>query len=651
MDFIGFLIGTLLTLFPPLILREQVEQAGEDMHAWAVNRLPWHMKRVKSFFVGRLLTYATAQLISIVFWAYAVLHMEPELLQNPFVFWSGIVAGPVQWIFAVNNYLCGRLRFQALAPTTPEQRAEAARTMALAVALRETAESANQHFEAVCRSRDMLIAPTRGMIMVAMAASQANVQLAAAYAAAARAQEQVHRVSAAFSCTSHANKIVQRLARIVAQIPGHAALDLHFNQAADHASQAAQAAERAMVEEDQRVFVLGPGTSFSLPQYWAVMLLVSQVVLGVSMDVYSVGVGDCWLFAMGFVPLAMAWSTMRVTVEIFAWLWVKVVKMLEFVTTKFRQSAAVVIPGETLGSVQDARVELFNEEQNAASAREWINTLGTMGLPYKAVVFWLTLPGVAIVMASATAVAIIFSLAYITRGKKAEVDESETRTIGFFWKYGKLITIVVLFAAGSSVEWDGFMNRLAGITPMVVVTGKTGWYLVFSLISLVMMRAMWKFAKANKGWSEKVLKPAAVFAGIVFLCCLLAPISRAATGGKEIFKFSERTGPEAEKPVQMTPATIQFRPMANGRQEMIITFYSLARQAKGVVRFDPQLAAQLGVESDHKVTTYSGYANCGGKRCRQHEVRIPELTSRPHGSFVVVMRRYLSVEVGEWTFI
>lgn len=651
MDFLGFIIGLLVVFFPPPALREQVDQAGEDMAAWARNRLPWHAKRIKSFFVRPLLVFALAQAVAFGFWMYALLQMEPELHQHPVVLLAGLYAGPGQLLFALSNYLTGRLRFNALPATNPHDRAEATRTMAYAEAVREAAELADQRFETVVGTRDPLAAPEPELVLAAMAASETHVRFAEAYAQAARAQAQVHRTSSAFACAGYAGKILQRQARLVAIVPGQAFLDAHFTQISAFANQAEQAAERAMVAEDQRVWVMGPGTRFSLPHWWAASLLISLIALAVSLDIYAVQVGDRWLFAMAFVPFAMAFANVRVTLEAVVWVWDKVVKLFEFVTTKLAQLAVAVLPGDTLSSArQTIKIEIFNEEKQVAAIREWINMAAIMWLPYKLIVFWVTLPGVAVIVASATVIATIMTFAHISRGKKPEVDESTTSTVRFFWKYGKWITVVVFLVTGASVEWDGLMNRLSGISPLISIPGDYYWYLLIAAVSLALMWAMWKFAAAAKGWFEKILKPAVAFVGVIFVFCALAPIAKAAAE-RETFKLDERTGPEAEKPVQMTPATVTYRPMLNGRQEMIITFYTMARQAKGVVRFDPQLASQLGVEPEVKVKTYGDYADCGGKRCRKHEVRIPELTSQPHGSFVVVMRRYLSVEVGERTFI
>lgn len=651
MDLMGFLAGSFLTLFPPLILRQQLERAGEDIEAWSRNRLPWHVKRIKSFFVGHLLMFSTLVLIGICLWAWGVYYMEPELFGNPFFLYALVVAGPVQWLFALHNYLTGRLRFASLPPTNLEQRTAAEQAVARVDALREMAELANGRFDAIDANRDRSpVAPIQeDMVLSAFRAAEANHRLAEAYAQAAEAQAALHRVSLAFGCAVRVKKTVLMMARIMARVPGHAVLEERFREITGFANASERAAERAMNEEDARVSVRVLNTRCCYPQYWAAALFLSLMVLGVTMDVYSVIVGDNWLFAMGCVPAVLAWLCVKVTAEPVIWLWVRAVKTLEFTTTRLARLAIAVLPGDTLRSVRDFHINLFEEEKQATAIRELVNTLAIMWLPYKAVVFWITLLIVAVPVASATVVATIFSLAYIAWGKKAEVDESQIKTVGFFWKYGKWITIVV-FVVGASVEWDGLMNRLAGITPFVVVTGKPGYYVVFGLISLFLMWAVWKIGKASKGWIEKAAKPLAAFAGLVFLFCLIAPISRAAAGDGT-FALPERSGSEAEKPVEMTPADVQFRPMSNGRQEMIITFYTKARRAAGVIRFDPALATQLGVGQDVKVKTYREYVVIGGQRYRHHEVRIPELTSVPHGSFVIVMRRYLTVEVGERTFI
>lgn len=648
-DFVGFIVWAALFLYPPLFVREQAQQAGMDIDAFLTDKLPWKIKQLKSLFVRKLEPLSWLIALAFAGYFFTFFRLEPELKEDPIgiiLVICSVVGIP---LFARWNAWNGRLRYTPLKATKPAQQAAASRAKTQATATREVATVADQAFEARRKEWNPLTPIPAELVMAAMRAGQANLRMAQAYCAAAQAESTVHRVSSAMACRSLANAARDKLARIAATVP-HAAIAGFFNGASFQASEASKAAELAMAEEDSRVFVRGFSTRASLPQVWVMYVMALLYASCLYVHIHALMVEDRWLVVLSFVPWFMAGALVGVMVEVLAWLGNYGIKGLEFAVTKVAWLKAM-LPGDTLKSVQNLRVDLFNEEAYAKFLREGYWSLCFFApLPYMAVIFWIPNIGIAAVVASASVMATITAVFFMKRGKQGVVEENTTKVVGFFYNYGKWITVVVLLILGSTVEWNSFMNRLVGITPVVVISGKPGWYVVFALVFLFVMWIAWQGAAKFKGVAETILKPVALFAGVVAVLCLVAPVVRAATE-RESLKLPELSGPEAEKPVQMTAPVVEFRPMANGHKEMVITFYTVARQATGVVRFDPKLASQLGVDQEVQVKSFRELVSCGQQRCRQHEVRIPELTTLPHGSFTVVMRHWLSVEVGEQTFI
>ncbi|MHB8830514.1 MAG: hypothetical protein ACYC44_00085 [Patescibacteria group bacterium] len=622
-------------------VREQARQAGVDIDAFLSNHWPWRIKQLKSLFSRRL--WPLSLLIALGFAAYwlAVFKMEPELAGDliAVVLAIGSVVGVPA--FALWNRWNGRLRYTPLPATTAAQRAAASRAATQAVAAREAASVADHAFENRRTAWNPLTPVTPELINAALQASEANARMARAYRVAAEAEAAIHRAPSSRASLSQANSARDKLSRIAATVPDPR-INGFFNIANREAGQAAQAAEAAMAEEDSRVFVSGFSTSCSLPHVWTIYVMAMLYAACLRVFVEAMVVGDSWLAALSYVPWLLAGAMIMVVAEATAWMWKKAVKAVEFVATRASWLTAI-LPGDTLRwAVEHLRIDLFDEEGDARFLREVYWSLCFFApLPLMAVAFWIPNESVAAVVAAATVFGTYTAGLFMKRGKKDEVEANTTKVVGFFYNYGKWITVVVLFLMSASVEWDALMNRLVGITPVVVISGKPGWYVVSALLLLLMT---WIMAKSKK------LGAVAVVTGIAAVLCLAAPAVRAATG-HEALRRTERSGPGAEKPVQMTQPVVAFRPMANGHKEMVITFYTVARQAKGVVRFDPELASQLGVDQEVQVKSFGELVNCGDRRCRQHEVRIPELTTLPHGSFTVVMRHWLSVEVGEQTFI
>lgn len=639
-DFVGFIVWAALLLYPPTFVREQMQQAGMDIDALLTDKLPWKIKQLKSLFARKLEPLSWLIALAFAGYFFTFFRLEPELTEDPIGIVLAICSVVGIPLFARWNTWNGRLRYAPLPATTPDQRTAASRAKTQATATREVAIVADQAFEARRKEWNPLTPIPAVLVMAAMRAGQANLRMAQAYRAAAQAESTVHRVSSAVACRSLANAARDKLARIAATVP-HAAIAGFFDEASLHASQASQAAERAMALEDRRVFVRGISTRASLPQVWVMYVMALLYASCLYVHIHALMVEDRWLVILSYVPWFMAGALVGVMVEVLTWLSRYGIKGLEFVVTKVSWLKAI-LPGDTLKSVQNLHVDLFNEEALAKFLREGYWSLCFFApLPYMAIMFWIPSTSIAVVVAAASVMATITAVFFMKRGKNDVVEANTTKVVGFFYNYGKWITVVVLFLMSASVEWDSLMNRLVGITPAVVISGKPGWYIVAALLLLLMT---WIMAKSKK------LVAVAVVTGIAAVLCMAAPAVRAATG-HEALKLTERSGPEAEKPVQMTAPIVEFRPMANGHKEMVITFYTVARRAKGVVRFDPKLASQLGVDQEVQVKSFGELVSCGQQRCRHHEVRIPELTTLPHGSFKVVMRRWLSVEVGEQTFI
>ncbi len=622
-------------------IREQARQAGVDIDVFLSNHWPLRKKQLKSLFSRKL--WPLSWLIAFGFVAYwlAVFAMEPELVSDPIAVALALCSVVGVPAFAWWNLWNGRLRYTPLPATTTAQRAVASRAATQAIAAREAASVADHAFETRRTAWNPLTPVTPELLDAAQRASEANANMARAYRMAAEAEAAIHRAPSSRASLSQAISARDKLSLIAATVHD-ARIDGFFNIANREAGRAAQAAERAMTEENARVSISGFSTSCSLPHVWAIYVMVMLYAACLRVFVEAMVVGDSWLAALSYVPWLLAGAMIMVVAEATAWMWKKAVKAVEHIATRVSWLSAI-LPGDTLRwAVEHLRIDLFDEEGDARFLREVYWSLCFFApLPLMAVAFWIPNDSLAAVVAAATVFGTYTAGLFMKRGKKDVVEENTTKVVGFFYNYGKWITVAVLFLMSASVEWDELMNRLVGITPAVVISGKPGWYIVSAVFLLLVT---WIMAKSKK------LGAVAIVTGIAAVLCMAAPAVRAATG-HEALKRTERSGPGAEKPVQMTQPVVEFRPMANGHKEMVITFYTVARQAKGVVRFDPELASQLGVDQEVQVKSFGKLVNCGDRRCRQHEVRIPELTTLPHGSFKVVMRHWLSVEVGEQTFI
>lgn len=636
------------------IVREQARQAGVDIRAFFTNHITWRTKQLKSLFVERLETVSwliSASLLA--YWA-VFFYLEPEMFWNTFCFFLAIGTTFSSAAVARWNTWNGRLRYRPTLPTTPTQRNLAALANTRANAALGVAAIADGLFEARHADRDMTTAPSAELEAAARQAAIANRDLATTCQVAAAAALAVNDTSSVMGFHASADQARDALARIMATVPGLQVEGVPvrnlFNQASESANRAGQSAEQAEAREDQRVHVSGYGTRYCVPQVWAVVTMVSLFASSIYVLAYGLGVENRGLVALSYVPWYEAGVVIVVVAEVAAWLWAELVKATEFILTRVSWLSALV-PGERLRRVvQNIRVDLFNEERQARTIREIFWSLCFFApLSFQAISFWIPNTSLAIAVAATTVVGTITAGMFIKRGQSQVVEDNTTKQVGFFYKHGKWITPLVFFLTCSSVEWDSFLNRATGVSPLITIPGKPGPYVVFAVVFLVVMWAAWKAAGKFKGKVEKALKLSAAMCAFGVLVCVVAPIAKAATG-QETFKINERKGPEADKPVQMTPAQVSFLPMSNGRQEMVITFYTPRKHVKGVVRFDQQLAETIGT-TELNVQTYSEYADCEGQRCLKHEVRVPELKSVPHGSFVVVMRHWFTVEVGARTFI
>ncbi len=651
MDFIGFLAGLWLVFFPPAAVRDQINLHGEDVRAWLGERLPWHLKRIKSFLVGKALLLSAFLALATGAWLYTLNRLEPGLVwQDTVILTAGVVATVGQLFFAGWNFINGRLRFNQALPADPAWQSYAISLSALTESLAEQAAQAEQLLGAARTRANPLAPPSLALLTSAQGTAGLYNQLAQFSAATANAYRVIYRADVAMACMETLESCVEKMANILSIAPSDPILLNHFQQITQQCQLGEQAAAAADQAEGLRVSTIFGSTRMSLPHWWAGVTLASLLTLGVYTHIYAVSVEDRWLVVLSLIPLVMVFALARFSAEVLSWLVLKGTKLGEFLLTKASQLAVAVLPGDTLESVRGTiDINVLEEEKIAAAIKEWINVGAIMWLPYAAVVFWVCTPWVALAMLGLTLVASLFSLAYISRGKKEEVDESTTKTIGWFWKYGKYITFFAIFLGGASVEWSGLMNRLAGVTPILILDGDWKTYLLTALIAGVIAVALvWAMKALDVDWLNYVFKPAAALAAGVTLVCVLAPIARAANHGEPaIISLPQRHGPQAEPPVGISQPTVSYQAQGNGRERMVISFTTRARMAKGVVRFEPHVASALGLDvQDIPVQTFSGLEDCGGYRCRRHQIVIPEVKARPQGNYQVIMRNWLTTEAG-----
>lgn len=651
MDFIGFIAGLWLVFFPPAAVRDQINLYGGDARAWLVERLPWHLKRIKSFVVGKALLLSAFLALATGAWLYTLNRLEPGLVWgDSVILYVGLIATVGQLMFAIWNFVNGRLRFTATPNADPSWQTYAISLSALAESLTQKATHAEQFFEAARSRTNPLAPPSAALLTLAQGTADLYSQLAQISAAEANAYHVIHKADRAMACLGTLEMCVERMANILSIAPANPILSRHFRQITRQLQLGEQAAAAADTAEGLRVSTLTGSTRFSLPHWWAGLTLASLLTLGVYTHIYAVSVEDRGLVVLSLIPLVMVFALARFSAEVASWLVLKGTKLGEFLLTKASQMAVAVLPGDTLESVRGTiDINVLEEERIAAAIKEWIHIMAIMWLPYGAVVFWICTPWVALAMLGLTLVASIFSLAYISQGKKKEVEESTIKTIGWFWKYGKYITFFAIFLTGASVEWSGLMNRLAGVTPIIIFDGDWKTYLLTALITGVLAIALaWAIKALEVRWLNYVLKPVAVVCGAVALVCVLAPIARAANDGEPaIISLPQRHGPQAEPPVGISAPVSAYYPQPNGREKLVISFTTRARMAKGVVRFEPHVASALGLDvQDIPVQSFSGLEDCGGYRCRRHQVVIPEIKMRPKGNYQVIMRSWLITEAG-----
>lgn len=651
MDFIGFLAGLWLVFFPPVAIRDQINLYGGDARAWLGERLPWHLKRIKSFMVGKALLLSVFLALATGAWLYTLNRLEPGLVWNDSVIlYAGLMATVGQLLFAVWNFVNGRLVFNQAPTADPAWQSYAISLSALAESLTQKAAHAEQLLEAERTRTNPLAPPSTALLTSAQGTAELYNQLAQVSAATANAYHITHRADGAMACLGTLEMCVEKMANILSIAPWDPILLNHFQQITQQCQLGEQEAATADADEGLRVSALFGSTHFSLPHWWAGLTLASLLTLGVYTHIYAVSVEDRGLVVLSLIPLVMVFALARFSAEVLSWLVLKGTKLGEFFLTKVSQLAVAVLPGDTLASVRGTiNINVLEEERIAAAIKEWINVAGIMWLPYAAVVFWVCTPLVALAMLGLSVAASLFSLAYISRGKKDEVDERTTKTIGWFWRYGKYITFFAIFLTGASVEWSGLMNRLAGVTPILILDGDWKTYLLTALIAGVLAMALaWAIKALEVSWLNYVLKPAAVICGVVALICVLAPIARAANHGEPaIISLPQRLGPQAEPPVDISTPVSAYLPQPNGREKLVISFTTRARMAKGVVRFEPHVARELGLDvQDIPVQSFSGLEDCGSYRCRRHQVVIPEVKNRPVGNYQVIMRNWLATEAG-----
>ncbi len=145
MDFIGFIAGLWLVFFPPAAVRDQINLYGEDVRAWLGERLPWHLKRIKSFLVGKALLLSAFLALATGAWLYTLNRLEPGLVwEESVILYAGLVATVGQLLFAVWNFVNGRLRFIATPNADPAWQSYAISLSALAESLTQKAAHAEQ---------------------------------------------------------------------------------------------------------------------------------------------------------------------------------------------------------------------------------------------------------------------------------------------------------------------------------------------------------------------------------------------------------------------------------------------------------------------------------------------------------------------------
>jgi len=369
------------------------------------------------------------------------------------------------------------------------------------------------------------------------------------------------------------------------------------------------------------------------------------VLQGAYMHAQAIQEDSQFLVALSYIPCVMAFGMLKICAEAVAWLVLKGTKAAEWLSTTVAEVAVAWLPGTTLANARDklkGGINFLEEEKLATAINKWANMAAIMWLPYAAVVFWTTSRPWVFGFLAATIFATIFSLALIALGDAQKVDDSTKATITWFWKWGKVITILI-FLLGGFTELDWLMNRLSGITPFVVLTHKWWQYLAFALVATLVLLVVFALLKKKQGkWALGWKIPVGVATALV-IGSFMAPIALAC--GHRSFGLDKRIPDSAERPIRLSTPTAQFRPMDNGQQELVITVYSEAKKYGGVVQFDPTTADKLHVTEQVPIRTYPQQEVCGSTSCWHHMVVVSGLTGHETGKYRVIMRgRELVVE-------
>jgi len=385
----------------------------------------------------------------------------------------------------------------------------------------------------------------------------------------------------------------------------------------------------------------GIRTSLSLPHWWAVLTPMVWLVQGVYVVVLGIAAEDRTVFTLGLTSLAVFWAMGKVGIEVTSWLVLKGTGLAEWVLTNVPKLPG--FPKALKDAIPPGGVNILEQEKIAAGLRKYWNYFGISWLPFAAATFWFTDAVVAIAFASATILASVFSLAMTSLGEGEKVEKATKDTTEFFWKWGKVITLLICglgmlfqFSETARMSHDNWGNMMAGITPILVFTLKPGYY---ALIALGPGLVLWiigaAFAKASGIWGKTVQAMKAFLAlGMVY--CIVAIV--AVVCKQPSLGLARRYPATAENPVGLSTPTAQFRTMDNGKQDLVLTVFSRVKQAKGVVEFDEATAKRLGVPQQVPVRTFTALADCGTEKCRQHQVVVRNLTGAEAGSYTFVMR-------------
>lgn len=398
----------------------------------------------------------------------------------------------------------------------------------------------------------------------------------------------------------------------------------------------------------------------SKPVLWLVFSTVSWLVLGFYLTRLGLPAraDDRLIFGLGGGAFVLGWLHIKVLGTIAGAFLDLGFSLGEFVLTVVLDLPG--IPATIRTRIPAGGFDIVNEDRMRVVLTEGPDVLITASVPWFVFTLWVWGDAIDQVLIVTTLITSGVSLVYMLLGEVAKVQERTKNTIGWIWKHGTWISLVVfilgaIFREMLSAAFEYGGNVLSGITPYNVLTGRWWHYILTAMVLGLVAKIIWSVC--DKKVTHKLWKYAwkiPFFATlIVILECIVAPLL--IMGGHREWSLPKRYPSTTLAPVGLEVPVATFRDMdKTGKQELVITVMAREKNAKGVVEFPQESARRLGITKflpaavddlkafNEKVQVPLRRSpeaeTCGTSECWRYEAVVPSLKGDEFGRYAVVMR-------------